>query len=246
MLKFGKQVFKLDTVDSTNNFAANLINNGLAENGAVVLADFQSNGRGQRGNSWLAANGMNLTASFIYFPDNLALSQVNLLNWWISLSIIRVLDRFGVAAQIKWPNDIYTEGLKLAGILIETNNSGNMVKSVVIGVGLNANQLDFGSMSATSIKKQTGIQVSIDDLCWSMCDALTYYLPKLQTPTLLHNAYVERLFKLNAAVEFIFQGKQQTGLVLGVDEAGKLMVQFHHGVETLDHGQLTWVLPTPI
>ena len=246
MLKFGKQVYKLDTVDSTNNFAANLINEGLAENGAVVMAAFQSSGRGQRGNSWLAAKGMNLTASFIYFPDNLALTQVSVLNWWVSLSVIRVLEHYGVPAQIKWPNDIYVNHLKLAGLLIETSNSGNLVKSAVIGVGLNANQLDFGSMNATSIKKQTGLQVPITDLCWSMCDALTFYLPLLQTPSLLHKAYVERLFKLNSEAEFIFQGKQQSGLVLGVDEVGKLMVQFPHGVENLEHGQLTWVLPTPI
>jgi BirA family biotin operon repressor/biotin-[acetyl-CoA-carboxylase] ligase len=81
MLKFGKQVFKLESVDSTNNYAANLINKGIAEQGAVVLADFQTKGRGQRGNSWHSAPGMNLCTSFIYYPDNLALLEGITLNW---------------------------------------------------------------------------------------------------------------------------------------------------------------------
>ena len=68
MLKFGKQVFKLNSVDSTNNYAANLLKDGLIENGAVVMADFQTNGRGQRSNVWHSDSGMNLCASFVYLP----------------------------------------------------------------------------------------------------------------------------------------------------------------------------------
>ena len=246
MLKFGKQVFKLDAVDSTNNFAAKLINQGLADNGAVVMAEFQSDGKGQRGNKWTAAKGMNLTASFVFFPDNMALNQIIAINWWVSLCIVKAIAKYGLTVKIKWPNDIYADNVKLGGILIETSNTGSNVKLVVIGVGLNVNQTDFGDLNATSIKQKIGNDTSIEDLCWTLCDMFSNNYSMLSNPLALRELYVHHLFRLSVESTFIFQGEKQKGMITGIDMSGRLIVAFKHGIEALEHGQITWVLPTQI
>ena len=69
---FGSQIFRLDQVDSTNNFAANLIEQALCQNGTLVLADAQTDGKGQRGSLWESESGKNILCSYIFFPDKVS------------------------------------------------------------------------------------------------------------------------------------------------------------------------------
>lgn len=241
MLKFGKQVFKLESVDSTNNFAANLINEGLADNGAVVMADFQTNGRGQRSNSWESDAGMNLTASFIYFPANLTLSEVIHVNWWVSLSIINFLNTLGVKAKIKWPNDIYVDDFKLGGVLIETINQSNTVKSVIIGVGINLNQTVFNRQNATSIKKLRGTFTKTEDVLWMLCDSLTRYENELGDHNLLKESYENNLYRLREKSPFQLGNQRVEGEIIGVSSQGQLKIRIADEVQLVEHGQITWI-----
>ena len=241
MLKFGKQVFKLESVDSTNNFAANLINEGLADNGAVVMADFQTNGRGQRSNSWESDAGMNLTASFIYFPANLTLSEVIQINWWVSLGVINCLNGMGIKAKIKWPNDIYVDDCKLGGVLIETTNQSNTVKSVIIGVGINLNQTVFNRQNATSIKKLRGTFTKTEDVLWMLCDSLTRYENELGDYNLLKESYENYLYRLREKSSFQLGNQRVEGEIIGVSAQGQLKIRIAEEVQLVEHGQLTWI-----
>ena len=241
MLKFGKQVFKLESVDSTNNFAANLINEGLADNGAVVMADFQTNGRGQRSNSWESDAGMNLTASFIYFPANLTLSEVIQINWWVSLGVINCLNGMGIKAKIKWPNDIYVDDCKLGGVLIETTNQSNTVKSVIIGVGINLNQTVFNRQNATSIKKLRGTFTKTEDVLWMLCDSLTRYENELGDYNLLKESYENNLYRLREKSPFQLGNQRVEGEIIGVSAQGQLKIRIAEEVQLVEHGQLTWI-----
>jgi BirA family biotin operon repressor/biotin-[acetyl-CoA-carboxylase] ligase len=241
MLKFGKQVFKLESVDSTNNFAANLINEGLADNGAVVMADFQTNGRGQRSNSWESDAGMNLTASFIYFPANLTLSEVIHVNWWVSMGIINCLNGMGIKAKIKWPNDIYVNDCKLGGVLIETTNQSNAVKSVIIGVGINLNQTVFNRQNATSIKKLRGTFTKTEDVLWMLCDSLTRYENELGDYNLLKESYENNLYRLREKSPFQLGNQRVEGEIIGVSSQGQLKIRIADEVQLVEHGQLTWI-----
>ena len=241
MLKFGKQVFKLESVDSTNNFAANLINEGLADNGAVVMADFQTNGRGQRSNSWESDAGMNLTASFIYFPANLTLSEVIQINWWVSLGVINCLNGMGIKAKIKWPNDIYVDDCKLGGVLIETTNQSNTVKSVIIGVGINLNQTVFNRQNATSIKKLRGTFTKTEDVLWMLCDSLTRYENELGDYNLLKESYENYLYRLREKSSFQLGNQRVEGEIIGVSAQGQLEIKIAEEVQLVEHGQLTWI-----
>ena len=242
MLKFGKQVFKLNSVDSTNNYAANLLKDGIIENGAVVMADFQTNGRGQRSNVWHSAPGMNLCASFVYLPANLALSDLMTINWWVSLSVIDLLNKFSVKASIKWPNDIFVEDLKVGGLLIETVNQGTQVKSIIIGVGINVNQLDFNTIQATSIKKTNGIHNSIEDVLWSLCDSLTSNVPLLNQRDMLKSSYEAHLFRVGVKQEFLIAEKALFGEIQGVGSLGQLKVRIDNKDQLFDHGQIKFII----
>jgi BirA family biotin operon repressor/biotin-[acetyl-CoA-carboxylase] ligase len=242
MLKFGKQVFKLESVDSTNNYAANLINKGIAEQGAVVLADFQTKGRGQRGNSWHSAPGMNLCASFIYYPDNLALLEGITLNWWFAVSIVEALQRYGVNASVKWPNDLYVEQLKIGGILIETNNQGAFIKSAIIGVGINLNQQVFPELNATSIKLCTEKHVQLEDFLWTICDSLATNHALCTVSDSLKARYERNLFRRNESYPFVIRGRQVSATIQGVDDLGHLVLKTETEEVVLKHGEIQWVI----
>jgi BirA family biotin operon repressor/biotin-[acetyl-CoA-carboxylase] ligase len=242
MLKFGKQVFKLNSVDSTNNYAANLLKDGIIENGAVVMADFQTNGRGQRSNVWHSDSGMNLCASFLYLPANLALSDLITINWWVSLSVIDLLNKFSVNASIKWPNDIFVENLKVGGLLIETVNQGAQVKSIIIGVGINVNQLDFNTIQATSIKKISGIHNSVEDVLWSLCDSLTSNLTLLSQRDVLKSSYEALLFRIGVKQEFFLAEQAVFGEIRGVGTLGQLKVRIDNQDQLFDHGQIKFII----
>ena len=87
----GNQIFRLDKVDSTNNFAAKLLSENLCQNGAVIMADVQTQGKGQRGNVWLSESGKNLLSSFVFKPDNLSVENQIALTWATSLSLLKTL-----------------------------------------------------------------------------------------------------------------------------------------------------------
>jgi len=105
--------------------------------GTVVVAESQTHGRGRYGRSWLSLPGKGLYFSLLLRPNALAL-QPGLLALAASLAIVRVLDReCGISAQIKWPNDVFIHGAKVAGVLAETSYQEQTLLFVIIGIGLN-------------------------------------------------------------------------------------------------------------
>ena len=156
----GKQLVYLPSCHSTNDIASEMLNANTAYDGMVVVADHQTQGRGQRGNVWVAEAGQNLTFSLVYKPHFLKPELQFLLNIITSLGIKDVLQQFllqGIA--IKWPNDIYIQGKKVAGVLIESAIKGRQLQHAVIGVGLNVNQTTFSVPTATSLHLMLGCEV---------------------------------------------------------------------------------------
>ena len=131
----------LDHIDSTNDEAARRIS-GL-DNLSVLSARTQSAGRGQRQNIWLSEPEANLTFSIILKPadfmakDQIAISAVT------AISIVELLAKYNIPAEIKWPNDIYVGNDKISGILIEHSIKGRKISHSIIGIGLNINQCNF-------------------------------------------------------------------------------------------------------
>ena len=169
MKQIGNKIVRLDSVDSTNNFAANLLREGKIGHGTVILADEQTAGRGQRGASWHSQGGMNLIFSVFVEHDNLSVDEQAHITHWVSLSVNDLLRAHDIASFIKWPNDLLVEDEKIGGILIENQLSGAFIRSSIIGVGLNVNQRFFDQRfriptSAHSFANSTA------NRCWNISE----------------------------------------------------------------------------
>ena len=137
------EIIKIESTDSTSSHLA-----GIAEgcaHGTAVMARVQTAGRGQRGNSWEAEPGMNITLSLLLRPEGLEPARQFIISQAVSLPIVEMLDNFigADAVSINWPNDIYVNDSKIAGILIENVISGSAISRSIVGVGLNVNQTEF-------------------------------------------------------------------------------------------------------
>jgi BirA family biotin operon repressor/biotin-[acetyl-CoA-carboxylase] ligase len=136
----------LEETDSTNRW--------LKENGSgemVVVADYQTAGRGCGTNTWESERGKNLLFSMLIHPQELEARRQFHISMAISLAICETLGQYIGDLSIKWPNDIYWCNAKIAGILIENTLQGAMIKDSIIGVGLNVNQRKFHSNAPNPI-----------------------------------------------------------------------------------------------
>ena len=125
----------IDCIDSTNTELLRRLNQG-APSGSVLVAEMQSAGRGRRGRVWQSSLGGSLAFSILWRFD-LGLAQLGGLSLVVGLAVKRALDRFGIEAQLKWPNDIWLAQKKCGGILIETHGELMGPVTAVIGIGLN-------------------------------------------------------------------------------------------------------------
>ena len=130
---------------STNALLWEMMMETSLPEGFVVHTDFQSAGKGQSGNTWESQAERNLLFSMLLYPTNIAMDELFLISQLVSVGIKKTLDQYSTGITIKWPNDIYWNDKKLAGILIENSLQGKQLKAVVVGIGLNVNQKEFVS-----------------------------------------------------------------------------------------------------
>lgn len=148
---FPVPLITIEQTNSTNNYLHEYCNRQQPSAFTTVTADFQTGGRGQRGNSWESETGRNLLFSFVLFPEFLEARRQFLLSQIISLSIKEVLTDYTTGISIKWPNDIYWQDRKICGILIENDLVGNSICKSIAGVGVNINQREFYSSAPNPV-----------------------------------------------------------------------------------------------
>ncbi len=135
---FGRQLQLYDVVESTQNAAHEALLAGAPE-GALVLAETQSAGRGRFGRAWFSPPGKGIYLSFLLRP-NVPLAVAPQMTLLIAVALCRAIRKETVAnATIKWPNDILVDGKKICGILVETMLEADVVKAMIAGVGVTAN-----------------------------------------------------------------------------------------------------------
>ena len=168
---FGKRFHHFFKTDSTNHVAMELGYAGEPE-GAVVLAEEQTAGRGRVGRSWHSERGTGIYVTLLLRPK-LSPVQAPLLTMLAGLSArAAILAQTGLSAELKWPNDLLLGGEKLGGILTEMHAEPSTVRFVVIGLGINVNQEKFPaeiSGMATSLRKESGESSIRDWNCWCGC-----------------------------------------------------------------------------
>ncbi|MBB3894983.1 biotin--[acetyl-CoA-carboxylase] ligase [Bacteroides pyogenes] len=214
---------------STNTWIQQLCDRQSVEAWTTVLSDFQTSGRGQRGNSWESDDSKNLLFSFVIFPDFLEANRQFLISQIVSLAIKEELDTYTEGFSIKWPNDIYWENKKIAGILIEHDLMGQNLCRSIVGVGLNVNQEAFHSSAPNpvSLFQITKKQYETIDILRNIMLRIQSYYRKLCMNNVdsIEKRYKEALFRK----EGFYPYKDATGefcaRIINVEPQGKLILE---------------------
>ena len=165
----------LNETHSTNSYLRELIMREKEQpEGTVVITDYQTAGRGQKGNSWESERGKNLTFSILLHPNHIPPGKQFILSQLISIAIVGVLKKYDRHFTIKWPNDIYWKEKKIAGMLIEVDLTGSSLSNAIIGIGININQRHFKSdaPNPVSLTQITGKEHNLSELLEKILDRI--------------------------------------------------------------------------
>lgn len=235
---------------STNTTLDELCNHQQMPELSSVYTDYQSAGRGQRGNSWESEKGANLLFSVVFFPDFLEankqfrLSQVN------ALALQETLSRYAEHITVKWPNDIYWKDMKLCGTLIENDLTGMSISRSISGSGVNLNQQKFVSdaPNPVSLSQITGQTYDIKDILSQILERTAYYyeLLKQGKGEEIGERYCSVLYRREGLHTYrdangIFQAK-----IIEIQPSGRLLLEDEHGqIRPYLFKEVACVLPSP-
>ena len=229
----GSIVHRIHETDSTNNYAANQLLTKRPSDGSVFIADSQIVGRGQASNTWESEPNMNLTFSILLYPDFLEISRQFELSKTISLGVADYLNEMTSNVCIKWPNDIYLQNRKVAGILIENSIRTNKIASSIIGIGLNINQNKFVSdaPNPVSLSQITGHVYNLEESLSELCLKLDARYRQLKSGEFreIDEDYSALLYLQGIWAPFSDENGDFEGRVLGVDAIGRLRIENKSG-----------------
>jgi BirA family transcriptional regulator, biotin operon repressor / biotin---[acetyl-CoA-carboxylase] ligase len=227
-------IIYLKSVDSTNNYARNLLNRGEVPEGTVICAGYQTGGRGQSNNSWESESDSNLLVSMIFFPLMIRPEDQFVISMAVSLGLKDLLDNYTEGIKIKWPNDIYSGSDKIAGILIENAIAGNKIIHTIAGIGLNVNQERFLSdaPNPVSLKQATGKLYETRFLLEQLISSVQnrYIAVTTNGRKAVAGEYHNSMWRLGEWHTFRADSGIFPGQITGTDDRGCLLVRHRSGV----------------
>jgi BirA family transcriptional regulator, biotin operon repressor / biotin---[acetyl-CoA-carboxylase] ligase len=229
----GSNLLFFKTLPSTNTHISDLLKKNNLPEGTIVYTNYQSKGRGYSGNKWESENGKNLLFSILLFPSFINTEDQFLISMTISLGICDFLMKFIPDCSIKWPNDIYVNNDKIAGILIESSVIGNKIESTIAGIGLNINQEKFISIAPNpvSLRMLTGTSYELSACMNKLGTDLDKRYKQLIAGNsgLIKKEYVSKLYRLNKWCEFRDIKGICTGRILAVGDTGLIKIEKRNG-----------------
>ena len=213
------------TLESTNQYLQNLLNEGIDIVDNIVVTDFQTSGKGQGKNVWESEDGKNLLFSIALDMSFLKAENQFILTQIVSVTMINVLKNYlpEESLFIKWPNDIYFNDKKIAGILIKNEIKGMMMGTSIIGIGLNVNQTSFDDNlpNPISMKMITGKDFDLDELL----SAISYQLSTVNSQQSTVNSYTDKLYRYKQWASYEHEGSVKEMMIIGYDQFGRLILK---------------------
>ncbi len=228
-------LIKLSATASTNTCLKKMASEISLEDETVVWADTQTEGRGQRGNSWYSETGKSLTFSVLKRFSELPAETGSAINFAVSLGIMDALKSLEIpSVAVKWPNDIMSYDKKICGILVQNQLKGGLISSSVIGIGINVNNLKLDSLpNAGSMRlvanREFDLKTVFDKVVESVLKELR--LLSLESSEELRKNYEYFLFRKDKRSEFLLSdGSERSGVIRGVNRLGQLEVELNDGL----------------
>lgn len=230
-------------VDSTNTYLFNRASDHMGKRYAV-MAEKQNHGRGRRGRQWVSPFGRNIYLSLLVSFSG-GMSALEGLSLTTAIAVERALRRLDIqGVGLKWPNDIYADGRKLAGILLEVTGEYNSHCQVVIGIGLN---LSMNESEAKDIDQPwvdlRGLNpnLSRNEVAGVLLDELLTCIDTFQKEGFapLQEYWSERDIYHESEVSVVSPSQEITGVVKGVNRKGELLLKTSRGMEVISAGELS-------
>lgn len=225
---------RLQTVHSTNSFLRELNGGDASFDMELATTEFQTAGRGQKGNSWESEKSKNLLFSILLHPVYVQPSKQFCISEAIALAVVKSLKEI-VADElvakdfsVKWPNDIYWKNKKIAGILIENELFGSTIRDCIVGVGININQQNFISdaPNPVSLYNILGVNTNVEELLDAIIKQFVANVSMIENgqTALLHNEYMDSLFRRKGIYPYRDADSEFMATIKDVREDGRLIL----------------------
>lgn len=232
----------LSTVDSTNLFVREMLESertgqvvsaDALPGFTLVVADDQTKGRGQQGNSWETERGKNLTFSLLCHPIFIPATRQFLLSQCMAVAVRQTLSQYVTGVTVKWPNDIYVGEEKISGTLIECDLQGRSIANCIIGVGINVNQRVFRSdaPNPTSLRLLTGQEHDREEILSSVMKNFQTGYQKLMEGNgeEVRQQYMEHLYRREGFHRYSDVRGEFMAEIAEVEPTGHLHLRFGNG-----------------
>ncbi len=242
---------ELQTIDSTNNYALQLIHAGLAQAGTCIFTHLQTAGKGQRNKNWHSSAGENILLSTIIAPKALPVLQQQAINRAVAIAVHQFFSRYASdEVRIKWPNDLYWQDRKAGGILIEnivgkaevqSQSEQPVLKWSVIGTGININQTSFDAAATkpVSLKQITGKTFNTVELAQELANIILTQCQNLHDNLL--QQYNQLLYKKDQTVLLKKDNQIFEAVIKETNQYGELIITRNGIDEIIQHGEVEWV-----
>lgn len=238
----GRNFIYCSEIDSTNTTL--LDNKDFDTHGTVLMAEYQTAGRGRKDDrQWLSNKEQNLTFS-ILLKEDFRTENINIVNFATALSVAQAIENlYQLRVELKWPNDIMINKCKCAGILLESTSKGNQISKVVIGIGINVNQPTFPGkymLPPTSIKKEFKESVSREKLLSELLNILEENLQlSLTAPQKIMSDWKSRCKMIGERIKIEEGETVKHGLFEDVDADGTLLLKVDGKIEKIHYGDVS-------
>ena len=232
MIIGSKLIFK-ENLSSSNSYASALLKKNKVQEGTIIYTNYQTDGRGHAGTTWESEDRKNLLISLILYPFMIKPSDQFMISKIISLGICDFLRQYTANVSIKWPNDIYVNNDKIAGILIEVSIIRNEIENVIAGIGLNINQKKFKSdaINPVSLRMITGTSYNIEECLANLAQFLDkrYYQLLQEKRSEIDSEYLSNLYRIEQWCNYSDSNGFFEGKIISVNAIGCLQVEDRSG-----------------
>lgn len=238
----GRNFIYAEEVPSTNT---ELLNESefYKKHGTVLLSEKQTEGKGRKNRVWYSDDKLNLTFS-ILITEPKYLQKISIINFVASLALaVSIENLYQLKTELKWPNDILIDGKKAAGILIESTSKGSKISRLVIGMGLNVNQISFQrkfTTVPTSLKKELGHPVEREKTLAEILNNVEEILyTSSKFPDKILEDWKEKCNMIGRRITVVHNDVTKHGIFNDIDKNGFLVLRTDDKVETLHSGDVS-------
>jgi len=241
----GRNFIYCDEIESTNR---ELLagKQQYKKTGTVLLAEKQLAGKGRKDRTWQSARGLNLTFSVLLMKDVLSGININHVNLAASLAVASAIENLHqLKTELKWPNDVLIDKKKVCGILTETSIKGTKIERVVIGFGINLNQIVFQGdfyFPPTSLKLELKDDIDRENMLAEILNNFEELLLDLESkPNVILNEWRNKCQMIGDKITITENDKVKKGIFYDIDDNGYLLLKRNDSIEKIHFGDVSFV-----